>query len=386
MDVVDLLIELVSIDSTNATLDPAGPGEAAMAARLAALLRELGLDVETREVTPGRPNVLGTLPGNPTWPSLLFEAHLDTVPAPPGGIPVRRDGDILFGRGACDCKGALAAMLVAIERVAATDPSTRPTVLVAGAVDEETAMTGSAALLAMLPAAGGAVVAEPTSLVPIRAHHGVVRAAITAYGRAAHAATAHLGVNAINAMARTVTALDEELGRRLAATPHPLAGPALLNATVVHGGSAPNIVPDRCEVIVDRRTPPGTTPATVVGEIEAVLDGRRRAGDDVRLGEPFVALPGVETDAGDPVVVAAERAASAALGRPVVAGGVPFATDACHLLGTAGIPCVVLGPGSIDQAHTADEWVDLRQVVAAVDIYEALVHHFAPVPSATPIS
>ena len=143
-------------------------------------------------------------------------------------------------------------------------------------------------------------------------------------------------------------------------------------------------MPDRCEVIVDRRTPPGTTPATVVDEIEAVLDRQRRAGDEVRLGTPFVALPGVETDAADPVMVAAERAASATLGRTVVAGGVPFATDACHLLGTGGIPCVVLGPGSIDQAHTADEWVDLREVVAAVDIYEALVHHFAPVGSPAP--
>jgi acetylornithine deacetylase/succinyl-diaminopimelate desuccinylase-like protein len=388
VDVIDLLVELVGIESTNTTLEPDGPGEAAIAARLAELLDRLGLTVSTREVAPGRPNVLGTLPGNPAWPALLFEAHLDTVPAPAGGIPVRRDGDRLTGRGTCDCKGALAAMVVALGRIAAVDPAARPTVLLAGAVDEESSMTGSAALLGTLAATdvsiGGAVIAEPTSLVPVRAHHGVVRAALTASGRSAHAAKAHLGVNAVNAMARTITALDEQVGRRLAAVAHPLAGPALLNATVIRGGTAPNIVPDHCEVILDRRTPPGTTPDAVVAEIEAVLAERRAAGDDVHLGEPFVALPGVETDAGEPVVVAAERAASAALDRPVTAGGVPFATDACNLLGSGGIPCVVLGPGSIDYAHTADEWVPLSEVVAAVDVYEAIARSF--VPAGTPSS
>jgi acetylornithine deacetylase len=326
--------------------------------------------------------VLGALAGAPDRPALLFEAHIDTVPSPPGGIPVERDGDRLTGRGACDCKGALAAMLVAVERLARVDPSARPTILLAGAVDEESSMTGSAALLDSLAGSGvsigGAVIAEPTSLMPVRAHHGVVRAALTARGRSAHAAKAHLGVNAVNAMARAVTALDEQVGRHLAAVAHPLAGPALLNATMIRGGTAPNIVPDHCEVILDRRTPPGTTPDAVVAEIEAVLEKRRAAGDDVRLGEPFVALPGVETDGAEAVVVAAERAASAALGRPVTAGGVPFATDACNLLGTGGIPCVVLGPGSIDQAHTVDEWVDLGEVVAAVDVYEAIAARFAP--------
>ena len=182
MDVVELLVELVGIESTNATLEPGGPGEAAMAARLVELLEGLGLDVTTHEVAPARPNVLGRLPGNPDWPALVFEAHLDTVPTPPGGIPIRRDGDRLQGRGSCDCKGALAAMLGALERIAATDPGDRPTIVVAGVVDEESSMTGSAALLGPLTGLGvplgGAVVAEPTSLVPVRAHHGVVRAAV----------------------------------------------------------------------------------------------------------------------------------------------------------------------------------------------------------------
>jgi acetylornithine deacetylase len=382
MDVVELLVELVGIESTNTTLDPDGPGEAAMADRLAQLLDDLGLAVEMYEVAPGRPNVLGTLPGHPDRPALLFEAHLDTVPTPPGGIPVHLESGRLTGRGSCDCKGALAAMLGALDRIAASPAAERPTVLLAGAVDEESSMTGSAALLPLLTLDGrtvsAAVIAEPTSLVPVRAHHGVVRAALTAHGRAAHAAKAHLGVNAVTAMARAITALDDRLGRRLAATMHPLAGPALLNTTMIRGGSAPNIVPDLCEVIVDRRIPPGTTPAEVVAEIEAVLAERREAGDEIRLGDPFVALPGVETDPDEAIVVAAERAATSALGRPVSAGGVPFATDACNLLGTGGIPCVVLGPGSIDQAHTADEWVDIAEVLAAVDVYEAIARSFVP--------
>jgi acetylornithine deacetylase/succinyl-diaminopimelate desuccinylase-like protein len=130
-------------------------------------------------------------------------------------------------------------------------------------------------------------------------------------------------------------------------------------------------------VILDRRTAPGTTSAAALAEIDSVLESVRRAGDDVRLGAPFVALPSVETPADDPIVIAAERAASHALGRPVLAGGVAFATDACHLVGSGGIPSVVLGPGSIEQAHTADEWVDLREVETAVAIYAGIVREFA---------
>jgi succinyl-diaminopimelate desuccinylase len=376
LDTTALLTELVAIDSTNLTLDPHGAGEGAMATRLGGLLDRLGFTVSMQEVSPGRPNVLGVRHGDPSLPTLLFEAHLDTVPAPPGGIPIRREGDRLFGRGSCDCKGALAAMLCALEQVIADDASL-PTLLIAGVVDEETAMTGSAALLAALPPIAGAVIAEPTSLLPVRAHHGVVRVAVTAHGRSAHAATAHLGVNAVLAAARALDALDRDLVRPLAATDHTLTGPATLTPTVIHGGIAPNIVPDACEVILDRRTAPGTTSATALTEIDAVLESLRRAGDDLRLGSPFVALPSVETPADDPIVTAAERAASSALGRPVIAGGVAFATDACHLLGTGGIPSVVLGPGSIDQAHTADEWVDLREVETAVAVYTGIVREFA---------
>jgi acetylornithine deacetylase/succinyl-diaminopimelate desuccinylase-like protein len=381
METTALLTELVAIDSTNSTLDPHGAGEGAMATRLAELLDGLGFAVSVQEIAPGRPNVLGVRHGDPSLPTLLFEAHLDTVPAPPGGIPVRREVDRLFGRGSCDCKGALAAMLCALEQVS-SDAASLPTVLLAGVADEETAMTGSAALLGALPTIAGAVIAEPTSLVPVRAHHGVVRVAMTAHGRAAHAATAHLGVNAILAAARALDALDRDVVRPLAATDHALTGPATLTPSVIRGGIAPNIVPDACEVILDRRTAPGTTSAAAWAEIDAVLESLRRAGDDVRLGAPFVALPSVETPADDPIVTAAERAASRALGRPVIAGGVAFATDACHLLGTGGIPSVVLGPGSIEQAHTADEWVDLREVETAVAIYAGIVREFArPLPA-----
>jgi acetylornithine deacetylase len=228
-----------------------------------------------------------------------------------------------------------------------------------------------------LPPIAGAVIAEPTLLLPVRAHLGVMRVAVTAHGRAAHAATAHLGVNAVVAAARAVDALDRDLVRRLAVTDHALTGPATLTPSMIRGGVAPNIVPDECEVILDRRTAPGTTTAAALAEIDAVLEPLRLAGDDLRLGTPFVALPSVETPADDPIVTACERAVTSALGRAVTAGGVAFATDACHLFGAGGIPSVVLGPGSIDQAHTVDEWVDLGEVETAVAIYEGIVREFA---------
>src|SRR6478735_4954998 len=148
MDVVDLLSELVAIDSTNRTIAPDGAGERAMAAALDGLLVGLGFTVTQHEVTPGRPNVVGVRPGTPGAPTILLEAHLDTVPTPPG-LVLTRTADRLGGRGSCDCKGALAAMLVAIDQV--TGQAEVPTIVVAGSVDEEAGMTGAAALLAQLP-------------------------------------------------------------------------------------------------------------------------------------------------------------------------------------------------------------------------------------------
>ena len=378
MDPVELLEELVRVDSVNPAMG--GPGEHEIIGRLTELLGDLGLQVSTPEVVDGRRNLLATLPGSSGAPTLLLEAHLDTVAMPEEGLAVRQSEDRLVGRGSCDTKGSAASIIAAMAELMGSGEE-RATVVFAGVADEEDRMLGSRALVDQLPPVDAAVIGEPTSLEPVRVHNGLARITIETHGRAAHTSRAHLGVNAISAAARVVASLEEHLLPRLKARAHPLAGPALLTPAVIGGGVAPNIVPDRCRLLVDRRLAPGENPEAALAEIDQLLEGLRERGDRITRSPPWVLLEAVETPADHPVVRLAEESVEAVLGRPVTAGGVPYGTDASNLSGVGGIPCVVLGPGSIDQAHTDDEWVPLEEVRRAAVVYaemaRRLVRHRA---------
>lgn len=375
LNATELLEELVRIDSANTRMG--GPGESAVAERVGEVLRSIGAEVSFGEVADGRSNVIGVLHGAAGARALLLEAHLDTVAQPRDGGSVRIEAGRLLGRGACDTKGSLASMLVAMERLATSGSAEdRPTVVFAGAIDEEVAMTGSRALVEQLPRVDGAVIGEPTSLVPVRVHNGLARFRIVARGRSAHSSRAQLGVNAIAAASRAVLAIQDRLVPRLAERAHPLAGPALATAGVIHGGVAANLVPDFCEIYVDRRLAPGEDPDAALAEIDGLLDELRANGDDIVRETPWLLLPAVDTPADHPLVGAAAESAGAVLGHAVEAGGVPYGTDASNLSGVGDIPCVVLGPGSIDQAHSDDEWVSLDEVEQAVDLYLEIVRRF----------
>jgi acetylornithine deacetylase len=318
IDVADMLERLVRIDSVNPALDPRGQGEAAVAEVLVRELRALGLEPAAEEALPGRPNVVAVLPGAEGAPRLLLEAHMDTVPQPQEPIDVVVAGDRLTGRGACDTKASCAAMLAAVERLT-RDDAPHATVVFAAVVDEESALTGARALARTGPAVDFAVIGEPTSL------------------------------------------------RR----PHPLAGAALLTPAVVAGGTAVNVVPDRCEVRFDRRLTPGESVDAALAEVDAVLEPLRAAGDRIVRQDPTLVLPAAETAAGDPHIRTVERVTGSA------AEGAPYCTDACVLAGEHGIPFTVLGPGSIEHAHTPEEWVSLDEVRRAVDVYVALARALA---------
>jgi acetylornithine deacetylase len=368
-----ILTHLIGIDSVNPRLAAGGGGEAAVAAWIERFCDEHRLDHAVQPIEGTGPNVLAWVPGREEAVRLLFVAHLDTVPVigfVGDPFAARRDGRRLYGRGACDTKGSLAAMLQALTVIRRDRP--RATVVVAGSADEEYRKAGARALAARTPRFEAAVVGEPTQLEPVIAHKGSVRWSIETQGRAAHTSKPELGINAITAMAKVVTAI-EDLAGTLRARPHALVGPPTLTISLIEGGVHVCVVPDRCRVTIDRRLVPGETPAQALQEVETVLETvrQRHRGIDVRS-----VLPAAE----DPPLGSATTARIADVARRAcedVAGtgefkGVPYGTDASQLA-PAGIPCVVVGPGSIDQAHTVAEYVDMDQVEKAVEIYRRIM-------------
>ncbi|MEK6719012.1 MAG: M20/M25/M40 family metallo-hydrolase [candidate division NC10 bacterium] len=218
-----------------------------------------------------------------------------------------------------------------------------------------------------------AVVGEPTGLRVVAAHKGVVRWKMVTTGRAAHSANPQEGCNAIVRMAAVIRALEERLIPRLRERTHPLLGPPTLSVGRIEGGLQVNVVPDRCTIEVDRRLLPGETWADARSELEAVLASLRAEDPDlqVTIQEPYQNTPCMETPLDAAIVRIAEEAVRRIDGRHP-AQGVPFATDAA-LLSAAGVPCVVLGPGHIAEAHTSTEYVEIQQVMQAAAIYREIM-------------
>ena len=354
-----LLAELIALPSVNPAFLPARhpyAGEQRMADFLAAVAARAGLDVEMQRVLPGRANVIARLrPRNKIRRTILLAPHLDSVGADGTKfIPQRKNGRV-YGRGACDTKGSVAAMLAALGELAGSNSRPQETEIVfAGLVDEEHAQAGSRALVKSRFKADLAIVGEPTRLQVVTAHKGSLWLQLETRGRAAHGATPWRGQNAVHEMARIVDWLETDYAAQLRRRKHPLLGAATVNVGTISGGTQPNIVPDCCTITVDRRTLPGETEAGVRREIALRLRARKLA---AKMGSTKLApaLP-LETDRRLPLVRQFLR--STGQTRPV---GVDFFCDAA-VLSAGGIPSVVFGPGDIAQAHTADEWISLASL------------------------
>ncbi|MBZ3904103.1 MULTISPECIES: M20/M25/M40 family metallo-hydrolase [Streptomyces] len=364
--VEELLRDLVRIPSVNPRDGAGDGGETAVAAYVRDWLAERGVPAELHEVLPGRCNVVAVVPGR-SEEAVLLETHLDTVET--DGMTVGPyDGEVgdgrLYGRGACDAKGPLAAFLLAVAELAAGEPPPR-TVVLAGVCDEEHAYRGVLGLLDTLRGrvVVGAVVGEPTALVPAVAHKGVVRYTVRTTGRAGHSSRPEEAVNAITLMGPVLAHLAD---RPPAVPPHPLLGPATRSVTRIRGGTGPNTIAGSCEADVDRRTLPGEDPDTVWRDDRAEL-----AVLGAEVDPPFTVDPALDTRPDAEIVTALCRAL-AGHGRPAEARGMPFGTDASKLA-RAGVPSVVFGPGSVADAHAAAESVALADVELAARIVVAAV-------------
>ena len=364
-----LLRELIALPSVNPAFLPAQDpraGEQRVADFLAATAAQAGLDVELKPVLPGRANVLARLaPRGKARQRILLAPHLDTVVATDAQfVPVTRNGR-LFGRGACDTKGSVAAMLTALCELARSRQRPAETeVIFAGLIDEEHGQAGSRALVASGLRADLAIVGEPTRAQVVTAHKGTLWMKLETRGKSAHGSSPELGRNAVHAMARVVDLLETAYAAQLRRRRHPLLGCATVSVGAICGGTQANIVPDRCSILMDRRTLPGETEAGVRREIHGLLQRRNLAVAFVHDKLP-PCLP-LETNPKLPLVARFLR--SVGQRKPA---GVRYFCDA-SVLARGGIPSVVFGPGDIAQAHTADEWISL----AALERGKAILLRF----------
>jgi acetylornithine deacetylase len=364
---ISLLRDLVAIDSVNPSLVAGAAGESAIADAIAAHMRTLHMEVVVQEVAPGRPNVIGVAQGTAPGPSLMLCGHIDTV-----GVegmrdpfdPVERDGR-LYGRGAQDMKGGVAAMIDAA-RLALERGFKAGRLVVAAVVDEEYASIGADALVSQW-SADMAVVTEPTDLQIAIGHKGFAWLRIVTYGRAAHGSRPAEGRDAILRMGRVLARL-EALDRALQARqPHPLMGTGSLHASLIDGGRELSSYPDRCELTIERRTIAGEPSDSIEQEVQEILAGLRK--DDPEFAAETrleFSRPPYELPTGHSLPIALAKAAQTTR-QPVA---MTFWTDAA-VLGAAGIPTVLFGPGGAG-LHSAEEYVNVSDVIACRDALAAL--------------
>ena len=373
--VLATLQDLVAIDSVNPALPGGGQGESSMVAYLSDFFRALDIPCELCEVLPGRHNIIATLAGADPDRALLFECHMDTASAEVMTIPPfepQIKNGLLYGRGSCDTKAGGAAMIHAIKRLKEAGITPPRTILYAGTIDEEAFFAGTNHLAEHV-AVETAVIAEPTELEVVRAHKGAVRFNVRVNGRAAHSAKPHLGINAIEKMAGLISRFAAEISPGYAAVSYPLLGHPTYNVGIIEGGAQVNFVPDECKIAVDCRLIPGQTPEGVLEEFKAVVAKAKATDDalDAVVEDPFFVCAALGTDEDAGIVQSAVAACREVTGDAVIAG-VPYATDGSPF-SAKGVPAIVLGPGSIDQAHGAVEWVDCQQVVQAAEIYQRIM-------------
>jgi len=381
---VELTRRLVAIPSVNPSLVPEGAGESEIAELCADGLQSWGFEVEWHEPEPGRPSLVARLegsdpasgPGN-RFDTLILNGHLDTVGIEGMTIdpfdPIIEDGHLL-GRGSCDMKSGVAAILAAARAVALDPRGFRGRLVVALTADEEHASLGLRDLLdseALTPGtASAAIVTEPTSLALMPANKGFIWFDVEVEGVAAHGSRPDRGRDAIRTAGRVLAALDEWEARAAAEPEHPLLGQASIHAGTIRGGTSPSVYPDGCTLTLEARTLPGSDgdlPINWLGEAirEHVLP--LPPGMHLRLKRDL-ARPPSELALEHPLVTGLAAACRAEGFEPPIEGMSAWVESA--FFNEAGIPSLCFGPGSIEQAHSAAEFVPVAEIRTAARVLE----------------
>ena len=366
------LVRIPSVNPHHASPRSGAGGEGRMADWLAERADALGAEVVIDHVTDGRCNVYATFAGSSDR-TVAVDIHLDTVGVehmtrePFDGVV---EGTRVFGRGAVDTKASLAVVLGVLGELRSEGRRPVPTVQVVGTVGEEMrGMVGAVRYRGWLLDNGMTVdqviVAEPTNCAPVHGHKGGVDLEVIVHGEAAHSAHVSAGINAVSAAARVVAAIDEEHAR-LAGSMWPTpVGAGSVTTVGITGGIAPNIVPDRCEVFINRRTAPGERVESVLATMrDLVVAAAQPATVDLEVSDGFAADAFYREPDSDLV----QRISRLSGAMPAVAA---FGSNALFYDDVAP-ELVVFGPGSIDQAHKAVEWIEIGELVKAADIYRRL--------------
>ena len=389
-EILGQLIRIPSVNPMGRAVSGPQYGEARVTEFLCSFFDRLGVPYIRQEVAPQRHNVIACFEPDDAVRTILFDAHQDTVPVEGMTIapfePTLRNGR-MYGRGACDVKGGMAAMLAAFVRLVQERPPRSARLLVSCTCDEEFTATGiqhlmdhwdqvTRQLCGTAVRVDEAIVAEPTDLHIVVAHRGVVRWRVTTFGRACHSSEPERGENAIYRMAYLLQALEAySLQLSSHAARDPLCGPPSLSVGRVEGGVSVNMVPDRCVAEVDRRLVPGEDPAQVIAAIDNYVSQylrdhtfpRTMPPQGWQFEQPWIISPPLSPQTNRQLADRLASVAELVLGwRPPLVG-VRYGTHASRT-SAAGIPSVVFGPGAIAQAHTADEWIDLEQVDQASEI------------------
>ena len=369
------LAALIRMPSTTPPINVKPVAEA-----LALFAEDTGAVPELQEVEPEKPNCILTWDFGPGR-TLVLNTHMD-VNNPSGQIwsfdpfsPFEKDGR-MYGLGACDAKGSLAAMLTAAERVASDRGSVHGKLVLTAVMGEEAGGLGSLFLCNAGLQADGAVVGEPTGLKLCTVHKGTYMRRITFHGKAVHSARSAAGINAID-HAAAFCMKYRELRRQLEAFPHPILGPADASITLIGGGTRQNTIPECCSVLADRRLLPGETHEKADRELQTILEELKREIPQLDAEvERVVATVPSETAVGERIVQCARNALRNAGISETEPGGFCGGCDMSKLVNIAHIPTVILGPGSMENAHSPDEFAETAQVLKAADIYELLIRDF----------